>query len=186
MCKGGVVGVDNVVVKGWYRSVRMELVVLMVECAVVVIMKDNGWEMVEDVVDVVVFVELWVGGLASNSSSIENVFVLCISSWELTSRSGLRRSVSDSPPLSEIMSFSKNQEIMSFCSVSLSILVAHDLWNIKVNHFAVNVHLVDSVRVCVCMLCMYACWVVCRRWCNYVWIFGVCWLTLIFLKTVEE
>ena len=51
-------GVDTVVVKGWYRSVRMELVVLMVECAVVVIMKDNGWEMVEDVVDVVVFVEL--------------------------------------------------------------------------------------------------------------------------------
>ena len=51
-------GVDNVVVVGWYRSVRMELVVLMVECAVVVIIKDNGWEMVEDVVGVVVFVEL--------------------------------------------------------------------------------------------------------------------------------
>ena len=53
--------------------------------------------------------------------------MLCISSWELTSRSGLRRSMSDSSPLSEIMSFSKNQEIMSFFSVSLSILVAHDL-----------------------------------------------------------
>ena len=81
-----------------------------------VIMKDNEWKVVEDVVDVVVFVELWVGGLVSNSSSIENGFVVGISSWELTSTSGPRRFASDSPPLSEIISFSK----MLF-SVSLSI-----------------------------------------------------------------
>ena len=56
--------------------------------------------------DVVVFVELRIGRLASNSSSIEKGFVKCISSWELASGSGPRRSVSDSPPLSEIMSFS--------------------------------------------------------------------------------
>ena len=35
---------------------------LILKCAVVVIMKENGWEIVEDGVDVVVFVELWVGG----------------------------------------------------------------------------------------------------------------------------
>ena len=49
--------------------------VLIVECAVVLIMKDNGWEIVEDIVDVVVFVELWIGGLTSNSS------VLRVVSW---------------------------------------------------------------------------------------------------------
>ena len=53
---------------------------LTVECYVVVIMKDNGWEIVDNVVDVVVFVELWIGGLASNSSSLENGFVVCVSS----------------------------------------------------------------------------------------------------------
>ena len=37
-------------------------IVLIVECDVVVIMKENGWEIVEDMVDMVVFVELWVGG----------------------------------------------------------------------------------------------------------------------------
>ena len=36
---------------------------------------DHGWEIVEDIVDVVVFVELWVGGLTSNSS------VLRVVSW---------------------------------------------------------------------------------------------------------
>ena len=64
----------------------MGLVALIVECAV----------------------ELWIGGLAINSSSTENGFVVFISSWELTPRSGPKRSVSDSPPLREIMSFSKS------------------------------------------------------------------------------
>ena len=80
MCRGGVVGVDSVVVVDWCRSVRVEFVALTVECYVVVIMKDNGWEIVYNVVDVVVFVELWIGGLASNSSSLENGFVVCVSS----------------------------------------------------------------------------------------------------------
>ena len=116
MCSSGVVGVDSVVLVGWCHSVKVGLAVLIVECGVVVIMKKkNRWEIVEDVVDVVLFVELWVDGLATNSSSIENCFIVCISSWELKSRSGTRRPVSDSPPLSKIMSFSK----MLF-SVSLS------------------------------------------------------------------
>ena len=59
----GVVEVDSVVVVGWCCSVRVRLAVLLVECAPVVIMKKNEWEIVEDVVDVVVFVELCVGGL---------------------------------------------------------------------------------------------------------------------------
>ena len=42
------------------------------------------------------------------------------------------------------------------------------------------------VWVCLCMLCLYACWVVCRRRCNYVSMFGVFSLTLVFLRTVEE
>ena len=42
------------------------------------------------------------------------------------------------------------------------------------------------MRVCVCMLCMYACWVVCKRRCNYVSMFDVFSLTLVFLRTVEE
>ena len=81
MCSGDVVEVDSVVVIGWYQSVRVGLVVIIVECAVVVIMKDNGWEIVEDMVNVVVFVVLWIGGLSSFSSSIENDFVVCISLW---------------------------------------------------------------------------------------------------------
>ena len=78
--------------------------VLIVGCAVAVVMQYNGQAIAEDVVDVVVLGELWIGGLASNSSSIEMVH---ISSWELASGSGPRRSVSDSPLLSEIISFSK-------------------------------------------------------------------------------
>ena len=61
---------------------------------------------VEDVVDVVVLVELCIGGLASNSSRIEKCFLMRISSRELVSGSDPRRSLSDSPPLSEIISFS--------------------------------------------------------------------------------
>ena len=67
MCGGGVVEVDSRVAVGWCRSVRVGLVVFIVECVVVVVMESNGWEIVEDVMDVVVFVELWIGGLASNS-----------------------------------------------------------------------------------------------------------------------
>ena len=37
----------------------------MVEYVFVTIMQDNGWVIVEDVVDVVVLVELRIGGLAS-------------------------------------------------------------------------------------------------------------------------
>ena len=80
--------------------------VFMVEYVVVTIMQDNGWVIVEDVVDVVVLVELSIGGLASNSSRIEKCFAVCISSRELVSGSDSRRSMSDSPPFSEIISFS--------------------------------------------------------------------------------
>ena len=81
--------------------------VLILECAVMVVMQHNGWMIVEDVMDVVVLVELEIGGLASNSSSIEKGVVVHMSSWEFVSGSVSRRSVSDYPPLSEIMSFSK-------------------------------------------------------------------------------
>ena len=80
--------------------------VFMVEYVVVTIMQDNGWVIVEDVVDVVVLVELSIGRLASNSSRIEKCFVVRISSWELVSGSDPRRSMSDSPLLSEIILFS--------------------------------------------------------------------------------
>ena len=62
--------------------------------------------MVEDVVDLVVLVELCIGGLASNSSRAEKCFLVRISSRELVYGSDPRRSMSDSPPLSEIISFS--------------------------------------------------------------------------------
>ena len=52
----------------------------------VMVMQYNGWAIVEDVVDGVVLVELRIGGIASNSSSIEKGVVVCISSWELVSR----------------------------------------------------------------------------------------------------
>ena len=81
--------------------------VLILECAVMVVMQHNGWVIVEDVMDVVVLVELEIGGLASNSSSIEKGVAVHMSSWEFVSGSVSRRSVSDYPPLSEIMSFSK-------------------------------------------------------------------------------
>ena len=84
-----------------------------------VIMKDNGWKMEKDVVDVLVFVELWVGGLATKSSSIENGFMVCITSRELKLRSDPKRSTCDSPPLSEIMSFSK-----MLPSILLSVLLS--------------------------------------------------------------
>ena len=113
--------------------------------------------------DMVVCVELWVGRLTINSSNIENGFEVCISSWELTSRAGTGRSAFDSPPLIEMVSFCN---IFFHCfTVNLAV---HDLQNVKVNHYSVNLYLVDSVRVCVyvcvfvCMVCMYACWVVSR------------------------
>ena len=104
---GGIVEVGSVVVVGWFRGVRVGLVVLIFECAVMAVMQHNGWVIVEDVMDVVVLVELEIGGLASNSSSIEKGVVVRMSSWEFVSGSVSRRSVSDYPPLSEIMSFSK-------------------------------------------------------------------------------
>ena len=61
---------------------------------------------VKDVVDISVLVELCIGGLAINSSRIEKCFLMRISSRELVSGSDPRRSLSDSPPLSEIISFS--------------------------------------------------------------------------------
>ena len=70
VCSAGVVEVDSVVAVGWFRNVRVGLVVLTVGCAVVVVMKDNRLEIVEDMVNVVVFVKLWIGGLVSNSPSI--------------------------------------------------------------------------------------------------------------------
>ena len=70
-------------------------------------------------VDVLVFVELWVGGLATKSSSIENGFMVYISSWELRLRSGVRRSMCNSSPISKIMSFSK-----MLLSISLSVLLS--------------------------------------------------------------
>ena len=65
--------------------------VFIVEDVVVTIMQDNGWVIVEDGVDVVVLVELKIGGLASNSSRIEKGFVRLISSRELVSGSDPRR-----------------------------------------------------------------------------------------------
>ena len=56
--------------------------VFMVEYVVVTIMQDNGWVIVEDVVDVVVLLELRIVGLASHSSRIEKGFVVRISSRE--------------------------------------------------------------------------------------------------------
>ena len=53
---------------------------LIVECVVVVMMLYNEWAIVEDMVDVVVFVELRIARLASNSSSTEKGFVVSISS----------------------------------------------------------------------------------------------------------
>ena len=99
----------------------MRLVVFIVECVVMVVMVDNGKQMVEDVVDVVVFVEYWclvlcVGGQAINSSNIEYDFVVLISSWRLRSRSGPRRSVSVSSLLNKIMSFSS---MLSSSSLSI-------------------------------------------------------------------
>ena len=81
--------------------------VFMAEYVVVEIIQDNGWVVVEDVVDVLVLMELPIGGLASNSTRIEKCFVVHKSSPKLVSGSGPRRSMSDSPPLSGIISFSK-------------------------------------------------------------------------------
>ena len=55
--------------------------------------------------DAVVLVELCICGLASNSSRIEKRFIVRISSRELVSGSDPRGSMSDSPPLSEIILF---------------------------------------------------------------------------------
>ena len=80
--------------------------VFMVEYVAVAIMQDNGCVIVEDVGDVAVLVELRISWLASNSSRIEKGFLVRISSRELVYGSDPRRSMSDSPPLSEIISFS--------------------------------------------------------------------------------
>ena len=74
------------------------------ECVVVVVLVDNRWEMVEDVVDVVVFVEysclmLWVDIPVINLPNVEYGLVISISSWRLRFRSGSRNSMSNFPPL---------------------------------------------------------------------------------------
>ena len=58
----------------WWRCGSVEVDSVMAECIVVVIMKDNEWEIVEYVVDMVVFVELWVDGLASRMAILRMVF----------------------------------------------------------------------------------------------------------------
>ena len=80
--------------------------VFMVEYVVVTIMQDNGWVIVQDGVEVVVLIELRVGGLSTNSFRIEKGFVMCISSRELVSGSDPGRSMLGSPRLCEIVSFS--------------------------------------------------------------------------------
>ena len=62
----------SVVTVDWCRSVGFESVVFVAKClVVVVIIEYNGWEIVDGEVDMVVLVELSIGGLASSSSSIE-------------------------------------------------------------------------------------------------------------------
>ena len=58
-------------------------------------------------VDVLVLADLRIDELTSNSPRIEKSFLVRICSQNLVSGSGPRRSMSDSPPLSEIISFSK-------------------------------------------------------------------------------
>ena len=41
MCCGGVLEVDSDTAVGWYHFVGVDLLVLIVECAVVIIMEDN-------------------------------------------------------------------------------------------------------------------------------------------------
>ena len=41
MCSGDVLELDSVTAVGWYRIAGMDLLVLMMECAVVIIMEDN-------------------------------------------------------------------------------------------------------------------------------------------------
>lgn len=50
--------VNSIVAAVWCRIVELWLIVLIVECDVVVIIKVNGWEIVEDMVNVLVFAEL--------------------------------------------------------------------------------------------------------------------------------
>ena len=131
----------------------------MVEYVVVAIMQDNGWVIVEDVVGVVVLVELRIGGLASSSSRIEKGFVMRISSWELISGSGPRRSMSDSSPLSEIISFS-NRLFRVSLSALLSMTCEVKTWIIMQLIFIKGI-----VRVCACVcVCLCVCVCVCVCW----------------------
>ena len=50
--------VNSIVAVGWCRIVGLGLIVLIVECDVVMIIKVNGWEILEDMVNLLVLVNL--------------------------------------------------------------------------------------------------------------------------------
>ena len=128
----------------------------MVKYVVVTIMQNNGWVIVEDVVGVVVLVELRIGGLAKSSSKIEKGFMMRISSWELISGSGPRRSMSDSPPLSKIILFSDRLFRVSL-SALLSMTCEVKRWIIMQLIFIKGIVSV-CVCVCVCVVCVCVCY----------------------------
>ena len=93
-------------------GVGVRLVVFMVECVSVVVMGDDGWETVENRVDVMEFREYWclvwwVGGPSLNLSIMEYCLMVSKPSSSSTSRSGPKRSMSDSQLLNKIISSSK-------------------------------------------------------------------------------
>ena len=130
-------------------GVAVRLMVFMIECVVVVVMVDNGWEMVENMVDVMVFGECWclvwwVGGPSISSFIMEYFLVVLKSFSSSTSRSVPRRFMSHSPALNEIMSFSK----IWFSSL-LFIWLSITCEGIMVDNQVSSLHMVNGVYVCV-------------------------------------
>lgn len=115
-------------------------------------------------VDMMVFVECWywawwVGGPSNSSSIMEYGLLVSESSSRSRTRSGPRRSTSDSPPLKEIISSS---EILS--SSSLFIWLSMTCEQIRVNNRVVSLCMMNSLCVCVQYVC---CWAVCREECIF-------------------
>ena len=128
------------------------LVVFIVGCVAVVVVVDYKWKTVENMVDVMVFVNCWylvwwAGGLSISSSIMEYGLVIFKSSSRSRPRSGPRRSTSNLPPLNKIISLSKILSSNSLFIWLFMTCVNNCLANLRVvNDFCLCV---VRVRVCV-------------------------------------
>ena len=135
----------------------VELVVFIVECVAVVVIVDNGWETLENMVDVMVFVECWylvwlIDGLSTSLSIMEYGLVVS--------------NLLQDPDLDQVPEGWRWTHFPKFCrAVCYS---SSCLWLAKKLGWIIawQIFVWWIVFVCVCMVHVCVCRVVYRKRCN--------------------